>query len=70
MFILERMQLVSNAMILLSLVFNIVLLVFMAISVVLIYSLLMIGVETKTHETGMMRMVGTNKRGLVMMVFI
>jgi len=64
------MQLVNNAILLLGLVFNIVLLVFMVISVLLIYSLLMIGVETKTLETGIMRMVGTNKRGLIMMVGI
>jgi hypothetical protein len=30
----------------------------------------MIGVETKTMETGIMRMLGTNKRGLVTMVAI
>ena len=54
----------------LGLVFNIILLVFIVISVLLIYSLLMIGVETKTMETGIMRMLGTNKRGLVSMVAI
>ena len=30
----------------------------------------MIGVETKTMETGIMRMVGTNKIGLIMRVAI
>ena len=30
----------------------------------------MIGVETKTMETGIMRMVGTNKKGLITMVAI
>jgi ABC-type antimicrobial peptide transport system permease subunit len=68
--ILARMQGVNNAMLLLGLVFSIVLFVFMVISILLIYSLLMIGVETKTLETGIMRMVGTNKRGLIMMVGI
>ena len=51
-------------------VFNIILFVFMVISVLLIYSLLMIGVETKTMETGIMRMVGVSKRGLVSMIGI
>jgi ABC-type antimicrobial peptide transport system permease subunit len=68
--ILTNMQLANMAILLLGLVFNIVLLVFMVISVLLIYSLLMIGVETKTLEIGIMRMVGTNKKGLVMMVAI
>ena len=36
----------------------------------LIYSLLMIGIETKTMETGIMRMVGVSKRGLVQMIFV
>ena len=70
LFILNRMQLANFAILLLGLVFNIVLFVFMVISILLIYSLLMIGVETRTLETGIMRMVGTNKKGLIMMVAI
>ena len=70
LFILDRMQLANFAILLLGLVFNIVLFVFMVISILLIYSLLMIGVETRTLETGIMRMVGTNKKGLIMMVAI
>lgn len=70
MLILDNMQDASMAILLLSLVFNIILLVFIVISVLLIYSLLMIGVETKASETGIMRMIGTNKTGLIMMVGI
>ena len=68
--ILEDMQLLNMFILLVSLVFNIILLVFIVISVLLIYSLLMIGVETKTMETGIMRMVGISKRGLVSMIGI
>ena len=64
------MQTANIQILLLGLVFNIILLVFMVISVLLIYSLLMIGVETKTMETGIMRMVGVSKRGLVTMIGI
>jgi ABC-type antimicrobial peptide transport system permease subunit len=64
------MELFNYSVLLLGLVFNIILLVFIVISVLLIYSLLMIGVETKTGETGIMRMMGTNKKGLVSMVAI
>ena len=60
----------NMAILFFSLIFSIVILIFIAISVLLIYSLLMIGVETKTTETGIMRMVGVSKRGLVQMVFI
>jgi ABC-type antimicrobial peptide transport system permease subunit len=70
MFILREMQRYNYSILLLGLVFNIILLVFIVISVLLIYSLLMIGVETKTMETGIMRMVGTNKKGLITMVAI
>jgi ABC-type antimicrobial peptide transport system permease subunit len=70
MLILDNMQDASMAILLLSLVFNIILLVFIVISVLLIYSLLMIGVETKASETGIMRMIGTNKTDLIMMVGI
>ncbi len=58
------------AILLFSLIFDVVLLIFIVISVLLIYSLLMIGVETKTFETGIMRMVGVSKRGLMLMIFI
>lgn len=58
------------AILLFGLIFDMVLLIFIFISVFLIYSLLMIGVETKTMETGIMRMVGVSKRGLMLMVFI
>jgi ABC-type antimicrobial peptide transport system permease subunit len=68
--ILQKMQTANIQILLLGLVFNIILLVFMVISVLLIYSLLMIGVETKTMETGIMRMVGVSKRGLVTMIGI
>lgn len=68
--LLAEVSRLNSMILLLNLVFNIILLVFVGISTLLIYSLLMIGVETKTHETGIMRMVGISKHGLVQMVFI
>jgi ABC-type lipoprotein release transport system permease subunit len=64
------MQIFNYSTLLLGLIFNVILLVFVVISILLIYSLLMIGVETKTSETGILRMLGTNKAGLITMVFI
>lgn len=52
------------------LVFDIILMIFIIISILLIYSLLLIRVETKTYETGIMRMVGISKSGLVLMIFL
>ena len=52
-----------------SLIFDILLLMFIIVAVLLIYSLLMISVETKTFEIGVMRLVGLSKRGYVGMIF-
>lgn len=70
MFLLQELQVFNYSVLLVGLVFNVILLVFIVISVLLIYSLLMIGVETKTMETGIMRMLGTDKVGLITMVAI
>jgi ABC-type antimicrobial peptide transport system permease subunit len=43
---------------------------FIILSVLLIYSLLMISVETKTFEFGVMRMVGLSKSGIINMIIL
>ena len=58
------------AMLFLGLIFDIILLLFTVLSVLLFYSLLMISVETKTFEFGVMRMVGLSKTGIINVVFI
>lgn len=70
MFILDEMEIYNLAILLFNLVFDVVLLIFIVISILLIYSLLMIGVETKTFETGIMRMVGVTKGGTILMVIM
>ena len=42
---------------------------FIVVAVLLIYSLLMISVETKTFEIGVMRLIGLSKTGFVALVF-
>ena len=54
------MSLLSRNIALFSFLFDMVLAIFVCISVLLIHSLIMIKVETKTFETGIMRMVGVN----------
>jgi hypothetical protein len=52
------MSTLSYAVLLLGIVFDVIIVLLIAISVLLIYSLLMISVETKTFEQGVLRMVG------------
>ena len=53
-----------------GLIFDIIILLFVVISVLLIYSLLMISVETKTFEMGVLRMIGTSKQGIILMILL
>jgi ABC-type antimicrobial peptide transport system permease subunit len=64
------MQIYSTAILFLGLIFDIILLLFVVISVLLVYSLLMILVETKSFEFGVMRMVGLSKGGIVSLVLL
>lgn len=53
-----------------GLIFDIIILLFVIIAILLIYSLLMISVETKTLEMGVIRMVGLSKFGITSMVLL
>lgn len=64
------MQRFSQAILMLGLIFDIIILLFIILSVLLIYSLLMISVEAKTFEFGVMRMTGLSKSGIVTMIVI
>lgn len=68
--LLETMELLSQATLLLGLIFNIVVILFIVISVLLIYSLLMISVETKSFENGVLRLVGLSKADCVQMILV
>jgi len=70
MYLLQTMQLLSLATLLLGLVFGIIAILFIVISVLLIYSLLMISVETKTFERGVLRLVGLSKFDIVGMIIV
>lgn len=68
--VLKNMQVFSTAILFLGLIFDIIVLLFVILSVLLIYSLLMISVETKTFEFGVMRMIGLSKSGIITMILI
>ena len=63
--LLESMQIFSYAVMFIGLIFDILLLIFVVVSCLLIYSLLLISVETKTFEIGVMRLAGLTKCGFV-----
>lgn len=59
--IVKEMKSYSMGMMFFNLGFDVILIILAGISILLIYSLLMIGVEGRAQETGMMRMVGLTK---------
>ena len=67
--LLDQMQTYSMAVLFVGLIFDILLILFVIVSVILIYSLLLISVETKTFDIGVMRLVGLSKTGFVLMIF-
>lgn len=64
------MELASQAILFLGLIFDLVIILFVSLSVLLIYSLLLISVESKTFEFGVMRMVGLSQSGLIHMIML
>lgn len=69
-FLLSEVKNLSFAIMLLGLVFDVVILLLMAVSVLLIYSLLMITVEEKTFDSGIMRLVGLSKAGYATSILV
>jgi ABC-type antimicrobial peptide transport system permease subunit len=55
---------------LLGLIFSIIVILFIVISILLIYSLLMISIETKTYENGVLRLVGLSKANCIQMIIV
>ena len=63
--LIRQMQVYSYAVMFIGLIFDIQLLIFVVVACLLIYSLLLISVETKTFEIGVMRLVGLTKKGFI-----
>ncbi len=53
----------------LGLILNVVILILLLLSIMLIYSLLMVNVETRTFEMGVLRLVGTTRLLRSMLLF-
>lgn len=54
----------------LGLIISIIITILTVLSIILIYSLLMINVENRTFELGVLRMLGINRAGLVSLVLM
>jgi len=67
-FIMQDFKLAHLSVTFLQLIFNLVMLLLFMISVLLIYSLLMLSVESKSFELGVMRMVGLSKMNVIMLI--
>eukprot|EP01017_Pseudomicrothorax_dubius_P050299 TRINITY_DN9493_c0_g1_i2.p1 TRINITY_DN9493_c0_g1~~TRINITY_DN9493_c0_g1_i2.p1 ORF type:complete len:366 (-),score=79.88 TRINITY_DN9493_c0_g1_i2:10-1107(-) len=68
--VLEQLQPLSLGSLFLGITLNVIVFVLFVLSVVLIYSLLMVSVDTKTFENGVLRVMGFTKRGLVELVLV
>ena len=66
--ILDKIQTLELGILALNLIFNLVKSLFILISVIIIYSLLMISVESKTFETAVIRMLGLQAPGIISLV--
>ena len=60
----------SRTLLFIGLIANIVVILFVTVAILLIYSLLMISIESKTYEFGVMRLAGLNTSGLVSLIAI
>lgn len=70
MYLLEYFYTLSKAIMIFNLIFKIIIEVFTLISILLLNSLLMIGIEKKSYEIGLFRMIGETKIGAVTMIMI
>lgn len=64
------MKTYALAVLFIGLIFSIIILLFIMISTLLVYSLLMITIETKAFENGIMRMQGLSKAGFSGMILL
>lgn len=68
--ILQDFKVANLSVIFLQLVFNLVMLLLFTISVLLIYSLLMLSVESKSFDLGVMRMVGFSRSNVILLIIM
>lgn len=68
--ILDEIKPLNLGAIFLNLILNIVILVLFGLSIILIYSLILVTTETSTFELGILRLIGLNKTSIVTIIII
>ena len=63
------MEIFQYQVMFIGLIFDVIIILFVIVAILLIYSLLLISVETKTFEIGIMRLVGLSSSSFVGMIF-
>ena len=66
--ILDRIATLEMGILIINLIFNLVKSILIVISILIIYSLLMVSVESKNFEIAVIRMVGLEKNGIIWLV--
>ena len=66
--LLQQLEPYSYVVMFIGLIFDVLMIIFVVVSILLIYSLLIISVETKMFEIGVMRLVGLTKLGFTGMI--
>lgn len=66
--ILDRIDTLEMGILVVNLIFNLVKSILIVISILIIYSLLMVSVESKNFEIAVIRMVGLEKNGIIWLV--
>lgn len=67
--LLTEMNTYQYAVMFIGLIFDILIILFVIISMLLIYSLLLISVETRTFEIGVQRLIGLSSHGFIGLIF-
>ena len=66
--ILDKIQILEIGIHIVTLIFNMIKLLFIVISVLIINSLLMVSIESKTFEIAVQRMIGLDNKGVIMLI--
>jgi ABC-type lipoprotein release transport system permease subunit len=66
--LLDKLELYNYAVLLIGIVFDIMLIIFIIVSCMLVYSLLLMSVETKTFDFAVMRLIGLTSKGFIALI--
>lgn len=68
--ILDKLSILEMGILVVNMIFNIIKIVFSIIAILIIYSLLMVSVESKNFEMAVIRMVGLRSSGIVKLIMV